>query len=383
MISKFGYLFLFLISLSSCKEHKKETELLPDSLKNNIEISYAKGFTITKTDQITEIYVTTPWPNAEKGFRYALIPREKLASTSYPKNYYDAVIATPVKSIVATSTTHIPALEALGVEKTLVGFPSTDFISSMKTRVLITEGKVQDLGKNDDINVELTLSLNPELVMTFGVDNTVSSLDPIEAANIPIVYNGDWTEESPLGKAEWIKFIAPFFEKEDKADEIFKTIETNYLDAKKLVQNTENKPTVMTGSLYKDVWYVSGGKSWAAQFLKDAQTNYLWRNNNNTGSTSLSLETALEKFSDAEYWISPGLFTTYAQIKKNNEHNLEFSAFKNKKIFGYAATTGTTGGMLYFEVAPHRPDLVLKDLISIFHPEVLPNYKPFFFKPLK
>ncbi|MGB1210910.1 MAG: ABC transporter substrate-binding protein, partial [Lacinutrix venerupis] len=54
-----------------------------------------------------------------------------------------------------------------------------------------------------------------------------------------------------------------------------------------------------------------------------------------------------------------------------------------KKIYSFSNTTGQNGGVLYYELGTIRPDLVLKDIIKICHPELLENYEPFFFKKLE
>lgn len=346
-------------------------------------IEYAKGFTVEKwTNGLTVIKISSPWPNAKTSFTYALVPKEILGQIELNKEDFDAVIGVPVATLVATSTTHIPALEALGQTDKLVGFPDTKYISSLETRKRIDAGSVKELGQNESLNTEMIIALNPELVIGFGIDSNNKAYGTIMRSGIPVVYNGDWTEESPLGKAEWIKFFAPFFQQEAKADSIFKAIETDYQKTRLLASKAVNRPTVLSGSLYKDVWYLPGGKSWASQFLEDAYTDYLWKDTKETGSLSLSLESVLEKGRGAEYWISPSQYTSYTQMEEANRHYSQFSAFKNKKIYTYANSKGATGGMLYFELAPNRPDLVLRDLIHIFHPELLPEHTPLFFKPL-
>ena len=347
-------------------------------------IEYAKGFTVEKWDNdLTVIKISSPWPNSDASFTYALVPKEKLGQADLNKEDYDAVIGVPVSSLVATSTTHIPALEALGQIDKLIGFPDTQYISSLKTRERIDAGWVKELGHNESLNTEMVIALHPELIIGFGIDNANKAYETIIRSGIPVVYNGEWTEETPLGKAEWIKFFAPFFQQEAKADSIFKAIETDYLEIKLLASKVAKKPTVLSGSLYKDVWYLPGGKSWASMFLEDANTDYLWKDTEETGSLSLSLESVLEKGRGAEYWISPSQFTHYAQMEDSNRHYSQFSAFKNKKIYTYANSKGATGGMYYFELGPNRPDLILRDLIHIFHPELLPNHTPIFFKPLE
>ena len=373
---------LFLTLLFSCKQEKK-ISLPKVSRVEPIKMVHAKGFSLDLSESgVTYIKITSPWQNAETAFTYALVPKEIAAFTSLNKDDYDAIISVPVERIVVTSTTHIPVLEALGVEGSLVGFPNTDLISSEKTRKRIADGSVKELGNNEAINTELTISLQPDLVVGFGVNNQNRAYETIKKSNISVVYNGEWTEETPLGKAEWIKFFAPFFHKEAMADSIFKEIETSYNKTKLLTEKVKTKPTVLTGGLYKDVWHVAGGNSWMARFLKDAKTDYLWAGTENTGSIPLSIESVLAKGQKAEFWLNPSMLTNYTEMEHANGHYLQFDAFKQKNVYSNTIAKGVTGGLLYYELAPNRPDLVLKDLIHIFHPELLPDHVLLFFKPL-
>ena len=375
-------LFLFLLCIYSCKQPKKET-ISSTFLTLPTNIDYAQGFTIEKTSpDVTIIRISSPWPESEESFTYALVPKEKLSTIILNSDEYNAIIGVPVQNIVVTSTTHIPALEALGETGKLIGFPDTKYISSPKTRKRINEGLVQELGNNESLNSEMVIALNPEVVVGFSINHENKAYETIQRSNIPVVYNGDWTEETPVGKAEWIKFFAPFFQKEKEADSIFNSIKDNYNNAKVLAEKAKNRPKVLSGALYKDIWYLPGGKSWASTFIEDANAEYLWNSNTSTGSLSLSLESVIERGHDADFWISPSQFGSYSELREANRHYTQFSAFRNKNVFTYANSKGETGGLLYFELAPIRPDLVLKDLIYIFHPELLPNYAPTFFKPL-
>ena len=372
---------LFFLSVVSCKSEKKET--LPVEKPLIQAVNYAKGFTIEKLGSgVTILKITSPWPNAESAFTYALVPKDKQATITLNKDAYGAIVSVPVERLIVTSTTHIPALEALEVLDKLVGFPDTKYVSSEKTRRRIDSGSIKELGNNESINTEMLIELNPEVVVGFGISNENSIYETIQRANIPVVYNGDWTEETPLGKAEWIKFFAPFFQKEALADSIFSNIQRSYDEAKDLAKTTNTRPTVISGAMYKDVWYLPGGKSWAAQFLQDANADYLWKDTSETGSLSLSWEKVLEKGQQADFWIGPAQFIDYQNMQETSEHYAQFDAFKNKQVFTFANTKGATGGLLYYELAPQRPDLVLKDLIHILHPELLPKHQPFFFKPL-
>ncbi len=371
------------VTIYGCKQ-KKATELSIDRASQKTSITYAKGFSIEKSSTgVTILKISSPWPSSKTAFTYALVPKDKMATLAINKDAYDAIVAVPVKTIVVTSTTHIPALESLGVLDRLIGFPDTEYISSINARRRIAEGKIMELGNKESLNSEMVIALQPDVVIGYGVDGQDKAYNTIRLSNIPVLYNGDWTEETPLGKAEWIKFFAPFFQLENKGDALFKEIETAYSSAKTLAQKAITKPTVLSGALYKDVWYLPGGKSWAATFLNDANASYLWSGTQETGSLSLSIESVLDIGQQADFWVSPSQFTSYRQMEAANRHYVRFKAFKKKEIYTFARTQGETGGLLYYELAPQRPDLVLKDLIFIFHPELLPDHHLFFFKPLE
>ncbi|WP_343486011.1 ABC transporter substrate-binding protein [Allomuricauda sp. d1] len=377
-------LLLFAILFVTCKEKKEQVpQPFPEEKTEPTKIKYANGFTIETGSSYSVLKVKSPWPGSEKEFKYALIPREKLPMITLPKGAYDAIIATPVENLVVTSTTHIPALESLnGLEK-LVGFPDTKYVSSKAARHLISEGKIRELGSNESLNTEVVINLQPDVVVGFSIDNQNAAYETISKARIPVVYNGDWTEQSPIGKAEWIKFFGALLEKEKEADRIFNEIEESYQKIKNLASEISERPTVLSGALYKDVWYLPAGESWASQFLADANTDYLWASTEGSGSLSLSLESVLEQGRTADFWISPSQFTSYSEMQEASSHYTEFDAFQNQKVYTFAATKGETGGLLYYELAPQRPDLVLKDLVHIFHPEVLPEHEPYFFTPLQ
>ncbi len=376
------FIISIVLCFISCNELKKES--LPESqASTTVPIEYAQGFTIDKMSSgIIQINISSPWPNAKTGFKYALVPKDKMASITLNNEEYDAIVAVPVNNIVATSTTHIPTLEALGVIDKLIGFPDTQYISSKETRKRIENGLIKELGNNESINTEMVIELNPEVVIGFSINSQNKAYQTLQRSNIPVVYNGDWTEETPLGKAEWIKFFAPFFQKEQMADSIFKEIANSYNTTKALAKKAKKQPIVLSGALYKDVWYLPGGNSWASKFLEDANTNYPWSDTEQTGSLNLSIESVLAKGQHTDFWISPSQFTSYQEMQDANVHYLQFDAFKNKNIYTFANTKGETGGLLYYELAPNRPDLVLKDLIHIFHPTLLPEHELFFFKPL-
>ena len=370
--------FLFLI-LSLFVQCKKENQ---HEIKSNIknEISYAKGLEIYKYKDFSVVKITKPWPGAKENFTYVLKEKNGIIPDSLKRF---TIIPIPLKSIVVTSTTHIPALEMLGIENTLVGFPNTDYISSEKTRKLIDAGKVREVGTNETLNTEVLIDMAPDLIVSFSLNNNNPTIDNLQKSGLKVIYNGDWTEQSPLGKAEWIKFFGALYGLDAKANTIFSEIEKEYTTTLALAKKAIAKPTVLCGAMYQDQWYVPQGESWASLFMKDAQSNYLWADSKGTGSLSLPFETVLDKAKNADYWISPGDFSSLKEMNDSNPHYKEFTAFKNKKVYSYSINKGAKGGILYFELSPTRPDWVLKDFIKIFHPELLPNHKLFFFQKLE
>lgn len=375
-------ILLILILLTSCR-NDKESKTLSVTDSTPKATNHAEGFMLQSFKDMMLLTIKKPWPNSEKTYRYALVDRNKAASITLNKNDFDGIILTPVERIVTTSTTHIPALELLNAEETLVGFPGCDYISSEKTRTRIDNGDIRELGKNEGVNTEVLLDLKPDVVIGFGVDGANKTFETISKANIPVIYNGDWVEQSALAKAEWIKFFGALYGKEKEADSIFNTIEADYMNAKSIAAKATNSPSILSGAMHKDIWYLPHGSSPEAQFLKDANTNYLWKDTTGNGSLALSFESVFEKAIDAELWLSPSYYTSYEDLSKASDLYSQFKAFKNKNIYTFSNTTGKTGGVLYYELGTARPDLVLKDLIKICHPDLLPEYTPFFFKPLK
>ena len=364
------------IALSSCGEVPSSETL---QLNADDQAHYAKGFYLMDRDSIQILELRDP-QNGSTLHRIALVSKN---TKELHAEGFDQIIEVPIETIVATSTTHIPALEMLGKTDALVGFPNLDYISSLATRGRINDGLVQELGQNESLNIELLIQRRPDLLMTFAIDQTQNGLDKVSDAGIPIIYNGDWTEQHPLGKAEWIKVFGALFNQKHKADSIFQQIESEYVKLKDLAVGAKTQPKVISGALYKDVWYAPKGNSWAAKFIEDANGDYIWKSTQGTGSLQWNIEQILSLAQTAKFWIGPGQFTSYNQMTQSSPVYAEFPPFKRKEIYTFSKTKGPTGGLLYYELAAMRPDWVLSDLISILHPELMEQgYETNFFKPL-
>ena len=374
---KIRLLFIAVVVLTLYNSCKKETSLNSTGslLENPIKISYAKGFDIVISKNEKILIIKNPYSKTSNNFEYII---------KKGINEQLNVINTPIKKIVVTSTTHIPMLELLGEEKALVGFQNTDYISSTKTRNRIDAGFVKELGNEAALNTESLLELKPDAVIGFTMDNYNKTFNLIEKQGIPVIVNGDLREETPLGRAEWIKFFGVLFDKERLADSIFNTIEVDYLAAKRIAKENTKYPSILSGAIMRnDIWSLPAGESFVSQFLLDANVNYLWKDSKGKGSLQLIFESVLDKAQHADYWIAPGYFSSKAQLLENNPHYKNFTAFKNNNIYTASTKRGVTGGVVYYELGPTRPDLILQDIIKITNPELLPNYTLTFFDQMK
>ena len=376
-ISTTALLFFVLVSCIECKQktisNKKTTES-----KNQIQ--YAKGFSIVNYDGYSILTVKNPWPKATKTYRYILKEKNGIVPDSLKKN---PIIAVPIKTIVVTSTTHIPSLEMLGEEKSLVAFPNLDYISSEKVRALIDGKKIKEIGNNQSLNTEVLIDLQPNVIIGYGIDNNNPTLDNLQKSGLKVMLNGDWNEETPLGKAEWLKFFGALYGKQKQANDIFSKIATEYFATIAIAKKAVTKPTVLAGDMFEDKWYLPKGTSWGSQLLKEANADYLWAETTGTGSLSLSFETVLERAENADVWITSGQFGSLKAMTDASPHYSQFKAFNKKKVYSFTRKKGKTGGVLYYELAPNRPDIVLKDILKIMHPELVPDYELFFFEKLK
>ena len=366
----------FLQLFFSCNPQK---EYLTES-GTKIQLQYANGFGIEEFDGYKKVAILSPFQGASSGFTYYLVPK----GAKIPESIQDkSIVRVPVESIVCTSTTHIPLLEYLEVAGTLKGFPNTDYISSKLVREMINKKQVTDLGREQGINMEILLSIEPELVMGYLVTGDLGQLGKIEQMGIPVIINAEYMETHPLGRAEWIKFVAVFYNKSTKADSIFSEIEHRYNLAKEKANNTTDRPGVLSGVVYGDTWFMPGGKNYASKIINDAGGNYLWKDDSSSGFLELGFEVVYEKAYNADYWIGTASYNTLRDLEEGDVRYSMFGPFKSGKVFSYNKRVGEKGGNEYLELGYLRPDLILNDLVMILHPEYYQEDELFFFMPLQ
>ena len=368
---------LVLLLFVGCQPKKAADK---NKIKTQQSLKYATGFTLEKNSNFTLLTVKNSFPEDHNEYNYILYKKGVVIPDSL--NNYTA-IEVPIKTIAVTSTTHIPSLEMLNEVESLVAFAGLNYISSKKTRSRIDAGKVKELGNNNGLNTEILFELQPDVLVGFTVDSDYKTKDNLVANGQKVIMNADWTETSPLGKAEWIKFFGALYDKNELADSLFNKIETDYLETKERAKTALRKPTVMAGAIYQDQWFLPNGNSWAAQLIADANGEYLWAKTSGTGSLSLSFESVLVIAQNANYWIGPAQYTSLAQMKADSENYTLFEAYKKQNVFSFSTKKGATGGVIYYELAPNRPDLVLKDIVKMLHPTLLPHHSFEFFERLE
>lgn len=364
---------ILIVVLSGCAKSKNAETKQPHN-----QLKYATGFVIEQLGNAKKVEVVTPYHNAATSFTYFLAPE----GAAVPDSLQSEVIRTPVKRLVCTSTSHIPLLDYLGETEALVGFPTTDYISSPSMRTRIESGAVVDLGIDKSMNIELITTLQLDMIMAYTVTGNMGQLKKLKELGNKVVINAEYLEPHPLGRAEWIKFIACFFEKEAMADSIFNAIESNYQKTLSLVIEN-NQPTVMSGIVYGDTWFMPAGQNYAAKLLRDAGYLYLWSDNSSTGFLELSFESVFVRAQGADYWIGVGSFETLEQIAKADSRYTQFNAFQTGQVYTYNARIGAKGGSEFLELGYLRPDIILNDLVKIAQPALLPDHTLYFHRRLE
>lgn len=374
-------ILVFIGLATSCETNKNNTEIA-DKLEHTgfkTQLKYAKNLEIKHDGSMVWAKVIKPFKGAANSRQYLFVPK----GDNLPEDTKGAtIIRTPVERLVCTSTTDLPAIEMLGATENLIGFPSTQYISSSKLRQRVADGKIKDLGRDSNINLELLLELDPEIVLTYTVAGLSSNYDQIIQSGIPVIIAAAYMEEEPLGRAEWMKFTALLIGKEKEADSIFNRVQKSYEQVLSSVKSISKSPTVFTSTVYKDVWYMPGGDSWAGRYFNAANANYLWKDSPETGSMELSFESVYDQAYEAEFWIGTDSYSSLSALLKADQRYQNFEAFKTGKVYSYNKRTTEAGGNDYFETGISRPDLILKDIVKILHPNLLPDHELYFYEKL-
>ena len=356
---------VFLILSCTTKSVKSEKEQRSDSLK----LVYAQGFAVKYFKGYKEVIVYSPWVKGTEYARYYLVNDFKIKT---PSN--GTKVQIPLKTLAATSVTHFEFLSLLGELKTLTAVCSPEIIYNAEINKQIRVGKITDLGNAFNINVEKTLQLKPNAVMMSGYNQNDPYAVRVSQAGIPVIFNNEWMETSLLARAEWIKFVAAFYDKEKQADSIFSAVDKRYNEIKTKAAVVKIKPTIMTGSNFRGTWYMPSGRNYMGKLFADAGANYFYANDTTAGSLPLNVETVLKNFSQTNVWLNCNFKSLDDLVKADSKHAY-FRPVKLKQVYNFNKRLLPSTANDFWESAVARPDLLLSDVIAILHPEILPGYQ--------
>jgi iron complex transport system substrate-binding protein len=365
-----GFLFLLL----ACNSEKQNTHSEENFIVKKNEC--ARHFVIKSNGSKFVMNVLNPWQLSRNiNYTYNFCNGDSNESK---------IIHVPVKRVICFSTSHIGFISLLNEQNSLVGFSGIDYINDSIVRQMINENKIVDVGYEESLNYELILSLKPDIILVYGVESEkVSYLTKLEELGLPVVFVAEYLEDSPLAKAEWIRFFGVLFDKEEFSDSLYGIIVSEYNNVKEIASSYQQRPTVFSGLPWKDSWFVSGGNSYLAQFIRDAGGDYVWKDDTSHESYPLNLERVYQKAATADIWINSGSAKTMNEIKFADERLTLFKAFSAKKIYNNNKRSENSEGNDYWESGVVKPQVILKDLVEIFHPGSFVNYTPYFYKHLE
>jgi iron complex transport system substrate-binding protein len=352
-----------------------------DYFPEKATVEYSAGFTIEYFDHYKVLTVKTPFPGATESFQYALVQ----CGTPKPKGFTEEqIIEVPVKTIVTMSTTYLPFLEQIGVLDRLAGLDDATYVSNPTVLKMAADGKLKMIGTGATVNVEQALDLRPDLIMAYSSGSPEYDAHPkLIEAGLKVALNAEWLDTSPLGRAEWGKFIAAFFNRETQAEKAFAETAEKYEALKALAAKATGKPRVFVGTPYEGTWYMPGGKSFAAAFLIDAGATYPWADTTDTGSLYLAFEQVFDKAQAADFWLNLGFAPDLKSLTDQDARFADFAAYQAGNVWNNDARTTPNGGNDYYESAVARPDVVLADLVAILHPELMKDHTLTYYRQLK
>ena len=342
--------------------------------------SRGAGFSIEYGAGYKLVEVRRPWPGAVRGFRYLLYPR----GAAKPKGIAcDAAFALPLRRVATFSTTYIPPIVAIGEAASVVGVDAAGFVNSPEIRSRIAAGETVEVSRNWAPDIERLVSLDLDAIFAYGMGNQWDIHPKLAEAGLPIIVSGEWNEPDPLARAEWIVFMAAFYDKEEVAKAYFGKVAAEYLRVKALAAATRERPAVLVNGPFQGTWSVSGGGSYMARFIADAGGSYLWADDAGTGGLTLSVEAVYARALKAEVWLNPNL--TAVALGDLAALDPRFSSLPvaaSGRVWNDNLRVGPGGGNDYFESAVLNPHEVLADLAEIFHPGLLPGRKMAYYRKL-
>lgn len=343
---------------------------------------YAANIQVAHFPNHRLITVENTYRNSSERYQFALVPK---ASQAPLPEFAEGtlVVRTPVERVVAMTTTFVGFIDALDQQERVVGVTEPQFIHDPKIHEGLAEGRIQAVQTGARLDIERMLRLKPELILTTTIGEGSFQVQPqLARAGLPVALSAEYMETSPLARAEWIKFVAAFFEADEEAEIIFDQIAKRYDTLLQRTGAVSQRPTVFCGAPYSGAWYVPGGKSYIAQFIKDAGGDYIWQSDTSAGGIPLDFERVFRKGGMADIWLDPSNYKNLEQLLQADGRFRKFKAYQEGKIYNNTAQMHPKGGNNIWERGIVHPDEVLADLISIFHPDRIPKHEWIYYERL-
>ncbi len=371
--------------IAACQSNPKKNAnngATTDSVRyaDQVHAEYAKGFKISYHKNYKLLEILKPFQNQVDTLRYSLVPRE-LTDEIQVENSKEIPI--PVRSIIATSTTHIGLTEMLNANEIIKGMVGAEYVYNKEIRTRLEDDKITSFPMGE-FNKEQAIAMQPDLVMISGGQSSqFDNYKVLMDSGIGVMVNSEWLEKTPLGKAEWVKVLAALLNKEQLANKKFNAVAQKYEELKAAVDTVDDKPLVINNMPYKGAWFVSGGDSFTAQYLKDAGANYPWYGSNQTGGLRKDFEVVYEYGLKADIWLNPGATQTKEDILAKDARFKDFKAFQTGEIYNNNRRKNEAGGNDFWESGVVHPEILLADLIKIFHPGIVPDHELYYYQKIQ
>ena len=368
-----AHIVTIVLLLSACGGGSKTSSAIHGEI---IPLKYAENLKLIKGEGYTEAVLRNPWDTTSILRTYILVDKDKKVPDHLPEG---TLVRTPLCKALVYTTTHCNLIHELGAVKSIGGICEIQYIKVPEIVEGCKNGTIVNAGEGTNPDIEKIIDLHPDALLLSPYENS-GGHGQVEKLKVPIIECADYMETSALGSAEWIRFYGLLFHQSAKADSIFAIVEKNYNELKALASSQAKKPKVMCELKSGSAWYVPGGRSTTGKLYKDAGGDYLFDSYPNSGAVPLSFETVFDKAQDADVWLmkyNQPSDKTLSGIREDYSPYANFKAFKERNVYGC-----NTGYHTYYEDFPFHPDLVLKDLIKIFHPSLLPEYDLKYFSKL-
>jgi iron complex transport system substrate-binding protein len=351
------------------ERYEAATDYFPDK----VTVEDAVNFTVTYHRSYKVVQTKTSASNSAE--RYVLVQCGTPTPPLQGELAGAQVSTVPIGSLYSESTTHLSLLVDLQRLDVLTGVSTKKFLIGDEILKRAGSAQVREFAAASTIDTELVVSQRPGLFMTAG--STSTELSVIRQARIPVVANHEWLEPTALARGEWLKYMALFLNEERAAQRLYGEMKARYRDlsAKARAVPEVRKPTVMTGGGMRGDFVIAGGRSYAAALIKDAGGRYIWADNPATGSVTVDLEAQLNRAGNAAIWINAGTVQSLTAMIKDDPRYGLFKAYRNGQVWVYERLVTAAGGNDYWSRAVSHPDLVLADLVKIFHPGLVPQHE--------